>query len=111
MDYPNALNGLAQDSNAHNVSVAASASRSAALNKSKGVVRVLTELISGHGRSILKSAEVQGNREGEEFLTILRLNNLAESKVVNVPLDGGLPSATTIQDAAIGYLDGNEGGQ
>lgn len=108
-DYPDALNGLAADSNAHNVSVAASASRSAALSKSKGVVKVLKELISGHGRSILKSAEVHGNAEGEDFLTILRLNNLSESKTVNVPTESGLPVAMTIQEAAMAYLGEIEG--
>ncbi|SEC21813.1 hypothetical protein [Terriglobus roseus] len=108
-DYPDALNGLAADSNAHNVSVEASASRSQALSKTGGVVKVLRELISGHGqRSILKSAEVKGNREGEDFLTSLKLSKLTQTKLANVELSGGLPNGDAVRNAALAYLSGIE---
>lgn len=106
-DYAESLTGIAADSNAHNVSLSASASRSQSLSKREGAVRLLRELLGGGAtrRSIVKNASVHGQRTGEDGDATLKLNKLSEAKTVRVVLDNGVPDQNAVANAATDFLN------
>jgi hypothetical protein len=107
-DYAQNLTDMASDSNAHNLSLTAAASRNNSLSKSRGAVRVLRELIAGTQRSILKSASVKGTNSDEESIE-LKLNKQIENKAVKVETENGLPSPAAVSNAATDFLNNLDG--
>ena len=108
-DYADGLTGVASDSNAHNVTLSASASRSQSLSKAKGAVRFLSDLISGKRRSILKSAAVYGQRADDDAAVAIKLNKLIEARTARVVLEGGMPDPAAVANAANDYIKDMDG--
>lgn len=111
LDYAKGLTELANDSDAHNIAVSASASRSQSLSKTGGVVSLLRELASGTRRSILKAASVHGSKAGQDDLITLHLNKLTQAKTSKVESVAGAADQIAIANAAKDFLGSMNGEQ
>ena len=103
-DYSDVLNGLAGDSNARNIQVAASAPREESLERRTGLVKLITELSRPNARSIMKSATVKGTAEATGQPIEVKLQKNIQSEQVRVPIEGGLPDPIAFQNAATSVL-------
>lgn len=103
-DYSDVVNGIAGDSNARNIQVAASAPRDESLKKQTGLVRLIKELSKPNARSIMKSATVKGTSEATGQPVEVKLQKNIQSEQVRVPIERGLPDPVAVQNAATNVL-------
>jgi hypothetical protein len=108
-DFSNAANSLAEDTNAHNITVSAVAGRNQSLSKAKGLIHTITEVISqveDGAKSILKAVVIKGMRDDESALTTLNLTKHIDARMVKVPLESdGLPNPGAVTEASLAFMN------
>jgi hypothetical protein len=108
-DFSNAANSLAEDTNAHNITVTATAGRNQSLSKTKGLIQTITEVVSkveDGAKSILKAVVIKGMRDDESALTTLNLTKHIDARIVKVPLESdGLPNPGAVTKASLAFMN------
>ena len=104
-DHYNNFTSLAADSDAGAIDVTLTASRRHSLSKTRGLIRHIKDLVTGQV-SILKSARVAGEREGETEETAISLSHHIEHQKIAVKrTDDGHVDSRDIRDKMEEYLN------